>query len=146
MTVTAHLHKIQAEDHTRELRRRAGASRRRADDSATARSAGRRGATRVQTASAAGEVVIRRATSRDAAGLARLAQLEGRRLESDDLLLAELDGELLAAVPLTVGRALADPFRETAWLVELLETGRAHVRGEDRERTGRLRRLVAPHL
>ena len=36
------------------------------------------------------------------------------------LLVAEIDGEIVAAVPFDGGRAIADPFRPTAELVELL--------------------------
>ena len=68
------------------------------------------------------DVVLRRSTSHDAAALARLAQLDGAPRPVGAVLVAELDGEIVAAVPVEGGRAIADPFRPTAELVELLNT------------------------
>lgn len=68
-------------------------------------------------------VTIRMATSADAAALTRLAELDSARppaAEAPLMLLAEVDGELRAAVPLDGGRAIADPFRRTAELVAIL--------------------------
>ena len=56
----------------------------------------------------------------DAAVLSRLAQLDGAPRPAGAVLVAELDGEIVAAVPFDGGRAIADPFRPTAELVELL--------------------------
>ncbi len=67
-------------------------------------------------------LVLRRSVSQDAAALARLAQLDGAPRPVDAVLVAELDGEIVAAVPFDGGRAIADPFRPTAELVELLRT------------------------
>ena len=52
--------------------------------------------------------------------LTRLAQLDGAPRPAGAMLVAELDGEIVAAVPFDGGRAIADPFRPTAALVELL--------------------------
>ena len=69
------------------------------------------------------DVVLRRSTADDAAAaLARLAQLDGAPRPVGAVLVAELDGEIVAAVPVEGGRAIADPFRPTAELVELLNT------------------------
>src|SRR5829696_3678034 len=76
-----------------------------------------------QAASAAAprdDVVLRRSTSHDTAALARLAQLDGAPSPVGAVLVAELDGEIVAAVPVDGGRAIADPFRPTAELVALL--------------------------
>jgi hypothetical protein len=89
-----------------------------------------RAARRARTASAAGpgeRVVLRPAGSEDALGLARLAQLDSAPRPNGDMLLAEVDEELAAAVPLAGGRAIADPFRPTADLVELLRARTAHL-------------------
>ena len=43
-----------------------------------------------------------------------------RRASSGDVLVAEIDDEIVAAVPFAGGRAIADPFRPTADVVELL--------------------------
>ena len=84
-------------------------------------------------------LVLRSSVAQDAPALARLAQLDGAPLPSGAVLVAELDGEILAAVPFDGGRAIADPFRPTAELVELL---RARTRKPAPSR--RLPRL--PHL
>jgi hypothetical protein len=67
-------------------------------------------------------LVLRRSGSQDAAALTRLAQLDGAPRPVGAVLVAELDGEIVAAVPFDGGRAIADPFRPTAELVELLHT------------------------
>lgn len=69
-------------------------------------------------------VTIRPAFPDDAHALARLAALDSQRLPSGPLLLAEIDGEPWAALALETGRVVADPFRPTAALVDLLR-GRA---------------------
>lgn len=65
-------------------------------------------------------VTIRRSTDQDQAEVARLAQLDSRRTPRGQALLAVVGGELHAALPLNGEPALADPFRHTAELVELL--------------------------
>src|SRR3954465_14313765 len=50
-----------------------------------------------------GPVALRRPQRRDDAALARLAALDGVRRPAGELLLAEVDGELLAAVPVEGG-------------------------------------------
>ena len=65
-------------------------------------------------------VVLRRASHHDAAALTRLAQLDSAPRPSGEMLVAELDEQIVAAVPFDGGRAIADPFRPTAELVELL--------------------------
>jgi hypothetical protein len=66
-------------------------------------------------------VLLRLSHVGDAAALARLAQLEGRAIPLRRHVVAELRGDLVAAVPLGPGSALADPFEETAHLIPLLE-------------------------
>ena len=70
-------------------------------------------------------VTIRRAYPDDAGRLRRLAQLDSQRLTQAELLVAEVDDELLAAVAVDHDWAIADPFRHTAALVDLLRM-RAH--------------------
>jgi hypothetical protein len=95
------------------------------------------------------EVVVRLADGNDRAAIARLAQLEGRRLPPGATLVAERGGELLAAISIDGGEAIADPFRRTAPLVDLLLRSRAELCGETDARHRRrpwaiLRRLVSP--
>lgn len=71
-----------------------------------------------------GAIVLRNADASDALALAHLAELDSGRVPRHPVLLAEVDGELRAAVSLSDGTAIADPFRPTAGLVDVV---RAHV-------------------
>jgi hypothetical protein len=64
-------------------------------------------------------VTVRRSTVLDQAALTRLATLDSRLVPTGELVVAEVDGELWAAVSAS-GEAIADPFRPTAHLVSLL--------------------------
>lgn len=86
-------------------------------------------------------VTIRPGRPGDEYAVARLAQLDSARRPQGDLLLAEQDGELRAALPLTRGRAIADPFHLTGDLVRLLENRRRQLAGVPRH--GWLRRNAA---
>jgi hypothetical protein len=63
---------------------------------------------------------IRRADLADLAALDRLAALDSKSAPTGDVLVAEVGGELWAALELASGRAIADPFRPSGELVELL--------------------------
>ena len=65
-------------------------------------------------------LTIRHAIAADEAGLTRLAALDSSRLPSGELLVAELDGTLVAALSVDTGAAIADPFEHTAAIVESL--------------------------
>ena len=71
-------------------------------------------------ADAGSTVAIRHAGPHDVPALERLSQLELRPVLRGDALVAEVDGEVRAALSLDDGRALADPFLPTAPLVTLL--------------------------
>jgi hypothetical protein len=94
------------------------------------------------------KVVIRLASDADGPALERLSQLEGRSLEPGARLIAARGGVILAAVSIGGGDAIADSFRPTADLVDLLLRSRAHLRGEGRRPRrrplARLRRLLSP--
>jgi hypothetical protein len=64
--------------------------------------------------------VIRQATSDDAHALERLAALDGQKPLSGTALIGEMDGSPAAAISLTDGRVIADPFKKTTHLVPLL--------------------------
>lgn len=66
-------------------------------------------------------IVIREAAPADAPALVRLAELDSKPLPSGPLLVAEVAGEIEAALCLAGGAAMADPFRPTADLVSLLK-------------------------
>jgi len=64
---------------------------------------------------------IRFAYPDDAAPLRRLAAFDSQLPLSGRVLVAEVDGELWAAVSLEDQRVIADPFRHTAALVSVLQ-------------------------
>jgi hypothetical protein len=74
------------------------------------------------------EVTIRRASARDGLGLVQLAALGEARPLGDDVLLAEVDGELWAALDLADGRTIFDPFRPTCAVRRLLGLRRESMR------------------
>jgi hypothetical protein len=77
-------------------------------------------------------IVIRPATPSDAAAVKRLAALDSSPAPAGDLLLAEVAGELRAALRIDDGAVIADPFVRTAGLVDLLAARAEHVRGGSR--------------
>jgi hypothetical protein len=66
-------------------------------------------------------VTIRHAFPDDRLALLRLAALDSRESPPQPLLVAEVDGELRAALSLRDGGVIADPFHRTQSLIELLE-------------------------
>jgi hypothetical protein len=89
-----------------------------------------------------GTMIIRRTTPDDVTALHRLAALDSKRPIESDALVAEVDGELLAAVSLTGDEAIADPFRHTADLVALLEMRAAQLATAPAPRRSLRARLV----
>jgi hypothetical protein len=69
---------------------------------------------------ASDRIVLRRAGPQDSRALAELAELDGASRPTGDVLVAEVDGRVVAALPIGGERAIADPFEWTADLVELL--------------------------
>ena len=67
------------------------------------------------------EITIRTARAEDATAIARLAALDEAPVPCGTALLGFLDGELAAAKPLACGATVADPFRRTAELIDLLD-------------------------
>lgn len=65
-------------------------------------------------------LVLRPATSADAAELERLAALDSAEPLTGEVLLAHASGQVRAAVSLQTGRSIADPFYPSADLVALL--------------------------
>jgi hypothetical protein len=74
-------------------------------------------------------LTIRHATSADESALRRLAALDSSRVPSGELLVAELDGQLVVALSVDTGAAIADPFEHTAAIVDSL---RAHAGRQSR--------------
>ena len=86
-------------------------------------------------------IIIRSSNEHDAPSLGRLAALDSARVLDGPALVAEVDGEMRAALPIDGGRPIADPFAETAHLIELL---RSHAAALETSRPGvrRARRLA----
>jgi hypothetical protein len=88
------------------------------------------------------DVTIRRAFPDDAEALRRLAALDGAKPPQTDVLVAEVAGELWAAVAVADGAAVADPFRPTAELVDLLHERVRQMHAAQGGAVTPLRRLV----
>jgi hypothetical protein len=65
-------------------------------------------------------VIIRAARGSDGPALRRLAALDSRDLPAGELLIAETGDAVVAALSLETGARVADPFRRTADVVDLL--------------------------
>jgi hypothetical protein len=82
-------------------------------------------------------IAIRRATESDRPALERLAALDSAPAPTGEVLIAEVGDEPQAAIEVASGATIADPFRPTAHLVELLGLRVARLR----QGTGSPRRL-----
>jgi hypothetical protein len=78
-------------------------------------------------------VTIRVAAGADDEALARLAELDSRPALTGYVLVAEVGGELRAAVPVAGGEPVADPFHPTAALTSLLALRARQLRGAELE-------------
>ena len=67
------------------------------------------------------QVAIRLAAPTDADEVRRLALLDSTGNPHGETLVAEVDGHIRAALPLTGDHVIADPFEPTAELASLLE-------------------------
>ena len=66
-------------------------------------------------------VVVRLARPEDEPAIRRVAALDDKSVPAGRLLVAEADSELIAALPIAGGPAIADPFRWTSEVVALME-------------------------
>jgi hypothetical protein len=91
------------------------------------------------------QILIRPGYADDERALMRLAALDSAAgPPQGPLLLAEVDGELTAALSLHDGSVIADPFRPSAQIVALLRAHAAAVRPTPRKRRRALRLGLAP--
>jgi hypothetical protein len=72
-------------------------------------------------------VLMRRASIADAARIRELARLDDKRLPAGPFLVADVSGEIVAAVSLSSGAVVADPFRLTSDAVAMLRLRAAQV-------------------
>ena len=87
-------------------------------------------------------VLLRLTTINDGDAIERLAALEGMVEPDCRCVVAEIDGTVVAALPLRGGTIMADPFRPTAHLVPLLELRAKQLTAPPHHRRTGLRRLV----
>ena len=83
-------------------------------------------------------ITLRLGSSADEERVRALAMLDGAELPPAPVLLAEVDGQLVAALALGEGIAVADPFHRTADLIALLRARADQLDGTS-QRRGQLR-------
>jgi hypothetical protein len=86
---------------------------------------------------------MRRATIADADRIRELARLDDKRLPAGPFLVADVAGEIVAALSLSSGTVVADPFRLTADAVAMLRLRAAQVSGASELDQRRTRRSAA---
>ena len=86
-------------------------------------------------------ITIRRLTEDDSEALLRLSQLDTGHAPDGDLLGAEIESRLVAAISLSTGDAIADPFSRTKEIQAMLELRLTQLKRRER---GRRRFLRAP--
>jgi hypothetical protein len=106
--VNPFLSKELAVEHVRDLREAAG------------RHVASRPEKRSEERDRSASVRVRLFAERDIDGIRLLAALDEKPVPTGAVLVAEQDGELVAALPLDGSKALADPFKPTADIVSLL--------------------------
>lgn len=86
-------------------------------------------------------VTLRFGSPADQGALAQLAELDSSMPPVEPVLLAEVDGQLRAALALITGAVIADPFYPTAGLIDLLRARARQLHANSRiRRSRRLRR------
>ncbi len=86
-------------------------------------------------------LTIRPAAQTDAVALHRLAALDSASPPGGEMLVAEVDGELWAALDVDSGVAIADPFQPSGELVGLLRFRAARLNGSAKVRAPKRRLL-----
>jgi hypothetical protein len=81
-------------------------------------------------------ITIRRATGDDARALDRIARLDSQRLPAGPHLIALADDVPIAAISLTDGRWVANPFAISEPIVDLLRERAGHLSGRELPRRG----------
>jgi hypothetical protein len=95
----------------------------------------------IDTGIGASALTLRYAVPADAEALDRLAELDSRRTPRGLVLVAEIGGELWAAISLDDHHAVADPFRPTSELVLLLNERARQIKRRNRGRLHGLPRV-----
>jgi hypothetical protein len=93
----------------------------------------------IQSVPTSADVVIRYARPDETDAVATLAQLDSSRAPRGDVIVADVQGELWAAVSVDDGHAVADPFRPSSELTFRLSERAREIHGAGRNRTRRPR-------
>jgi hypothetical protein len=135
--IPSHLHYVLAQAQEDDLRR-----------AAAARKLPQRQAQQARALAPERSMTLRFSSPADERLLAWLAALDSSRPPAQPVLLAEVDGQPLAALTRSDGTGIADPFHQTADLIDLLRARARPLNGTTQAgRSGRLRawsRLRAP--
>ena len=87
---------------------------------------------------------LRAASPDDSVAIMTIAQLDSARVPDTDALVGEVDGEIVAVITMGDGLVVADPFRHTEAVVNLLRSRRAQLIADTAgRRKPRLPRLKA---
>ncbi|HYI36457.1 MAG TPA: hypothetical protein VEX39_07625 [Thermoleophilaceae bacterium] len=89
------------------------------------------------------DVTVRLARSSDTRQLFSLAALDSASLPQGELVVAESEGRIVAALPVAGGPAIADPFHRTAALVQMLELRAQQLRATSDVAPGAAARIMA---
>ena len=90
-------------------------------------------------------LTIRHAAAADEFAVRRLAALDSAFPPTGDVLLAEIGDELWAAVSVDTGHAIADPFRPSGDLVDVLRLHAGALKSDERPH-GRVLARVLPRV
>ncbi len=93
----------------------------------------------VQSVPTRADLVVRYARPDEADAVAELAQLDSSRAPRGTVIVADVKGELWAAVSIDDGHAVANPFRPSSELTFVLLERAREVRGAGSDRTPRPR-------
>ena len=88
-----------------------------------------------------GNLQIRAADNTDLPALQRLARLDSSRVPAGRLIVAEDDGEIVAAMSADDGTTIANPFRATSAIVAMLRLRADHLKPRRRRSLFSSRRL-----
>jgi hypothetical protein len=88
------------------------------------------------------DLTIRSATPADAAAVEQIAQFDSARRPRGHLLVGEVAGEVIAAVSITSGHVVANPFKHTAEAVRMLSLRREQLAQAPLPEPRRATRLV----
>ena len=89
------------------------------------------------------DVTVRLARSSDTRQLFSLAALDSASVPQGEVVVAESEGRIVAALPLTGGPAIADPFHRTLALVQMLELRAQQLRASSMATPGTASRIMA---